>query len=339
VLAAGTVLGTPGAQAAVPRATGDRIVGANAQLAATLGKQLGSDTAGSYVDRSTNQLVITVTTQAAAQKVRAGGATARIVKHSGAMLQAATAELSRSATMAGTAWAVDPVTNQVVVTVDSTVTGAKLSRLKETIAQLGDTARFQSTPGTLSTFIAGGDPIYTGGARCSLGFNVASADGTAYALTAGHCTNIGTTWTGPGNQFLGNRVGSWFPGHDFGLIRYADGWDRPGGVNTYGGGVRDINSAADPVVGQAVQRSGSTTGLHNGTVTALNATVNYAQGTVTGMIQTTVCAEPGDSGGALFAGNTALGLTSGGSGNCSSGGTTYFQPVVQAMYNYGVWVY
>ena len=42
--------------------------------------------------------------------------------------------------------------------------------------------------------------------------------------------------------------------------------------------------------------------------------MNYPQGTVTGMIRTTVCAEPGDSGGALFAGNTALGLTSGGSG-------------------------
>lgn len=38
-------------------------------------------------------------------------------------------------------------------------------------------------------------------------------------------------------------------------------------------------------------------------------------------------AEGGDSGGSLFAGSTALGLTSGGRGSCSSGGTTYFQPV------------
>ncbi|WP_241780208.1 trypsin-like serine protease, partial [Streptomyces wadayamensis] len=49
-----------------------------------------------------------------------------------------------------------------------------------------------------------------------------------------------------------------------------------------------------------------------------------------------VCAEPGDSGGALFAGSTALGLTSGGSGNCSSGGTTFFQPVTEALSAYGV---
>jgi hypothetical protein len=74
-------------------------------------------------------------------------------------------------------------------------------------------------------------------------------------------------------------------------------------------------------------------------VTALNATVNYAEGSVYGMIKTTVCAEGGDSGGALFAGSVALGLTSGGSGNCSSGGTTYFQPVTEALSVYGVSVY
>ena len=74
-------------------------------------------------------------------------------------------------------------------------------------------------------------------------------------------------------------------------------------------------------------------------MTALNATVNYAEGTVSGLIRTNVCAEPGDSGGSLFAGGTALGLTSGGSGNCSTGGTTYFQPVTEALSRYGVSVF
>jgi streptogrisin D len=44
-----------------------------------------------------------------------------------------------------------------------------------------------------------------------------------------------------------------------------------------------------------------------------------------------VCAEPGDSGGSLFDGDTALGLTSGGSGDCASGGETFFQPVTEAL--------
>ena len=75
-------------------------------------------------------------------------------------------------------------------------------------------------------------------------------------------------------------------------------------------------------------------------MTALNVTVRYqGGGTVRGMIQTTVCAEPGDSGGALYAGSTALGLTSGGSGDCRTGGTTFFQPVREAANAYGVTIY
>jgi streptogrisin D len=338
-LVGGTVLAAPTAHAATPTAATAATIAATSQLATTLADQLGSNTAGSYLDSATGKLVVTVTTETAAQQVRATGASARIVTRSGATLQAATDQLRRSASIAGTSWAVDPVTDQVVVTADSTVTGAKLNKLKATVATLGSAARLESTPGALRPLIAGGDAIYTSGARCSLGFNVASANGTPYVLTAGHCTNIGATWTGPNNQSLGNRVGTSFPGNDYGLIQYVDGWDRPGGVDMYNGTVQDITGAADPVVGQAVERSGSTSGRHGGTVTAVNATVNYAQGAVTGMIRTNVCAEPGDSGGALFAGNTALGLTSGGSGNCSSGGETFFQPAVEAMFNYGVWIY
>jgi hypothetical protein len=60
---------------------------------------------------------------------------------------------------------------------------------------------------------------------------------------------------------------------------------------------------------------------------------------VRGLIRTTVCAEPGDSGGPLFSGTTALGLTSGGNGDCRSGGTTFFQPVTEPLRVFGVNVY
>jgi streptogrisin B len=94
-------------------------------------------------------------------------------------------------------------------------------------------------------------------------------------------------------------------------------------------------------VGTTVYRRGSTTGIHSGQVTALNATVNYGSGDIVyGMIQTTVCAEPGDSGGPLYSNSgIAYGLTSGGSGDCSSGGTTFFQPVTEALSAYGVSVF
>ena len=42
--------------------------------------------------------------------------------------------------------------------------------------------------------------------------------------------------------------------------------------------------------------------MHDGEVNGLDASVTYPEGTVDGLIQTDVCAEPGDSGGSLFAG-------------------------------------
>ncbi|CAM5324764.1 Serine protease OS=Streptomyces microflavus OX=1919 GN=Smic_34700 PE=3 SV=1 [Streptomyces microflavus] len=54
------------------------------------------------------------------------------------------------------------------------------------------------------------------------------------------------------------------------------------------------------------------------------------------MTRTSVCAEPGDSGGSYISGSQAQGVTSGGSGNCSSGGTTYFQPLLPALRAYGL---
>jgi secreted trypsin-like serine protease len=57
------------------------------------------------------------------------------------------------------------------------------------------------------------------------------------------------------------------------------------------------------------------------------------------MTRTNVCAEPGDSGGPLYHNTVALGLTSGGSGNCRTGGTTSHQPVTEALSRYGVSVF
>lgn len=312
-----------------------------ALLASTLGDRLGSRASGIYQDTGTGGLVVNVTDEATAREVRAAGATPRFVTRGAAILRAATDTLSREAAIPGTSWSVDPVTNQVRVSADSTVTGAKLAQLQAVLAKLGDTARFERLPGTLRTTITGGDAIYGGPYRCSLGFNV-NRPGTseAYFLTAGHCANAAATWSAAGGQVIGTRAGSSFPGNDYALIRYTSSIARPGAVNLYNGTQRDISGSANAYVGQTVGRSGSTTGFRTGRVTALNVTVNYSDGTtVTGMIGTTVCAEGGDSGGALFAGNTALGLTSGGSGNCSSGGQTFFQPVVEALNAYGVRIY
>ncbi|MFI2377635.1 S1 family peptidase [Streptomyces sp. NPDC018964] len=238
----------------------------------------------------------------------------------------------------GTAWAVDSKTNRVLLTVDSTVSQAEIDKIKREAGDDAAAITVKRTPGKISKLIQGGDAIYASSWRCSLGFNVQDSSGAQYFLTAGHCTDGAGTWysNSARTTAIGSTAGSSFPGNDYGIVRYTGSVSRPGTAN----GV-DITRAATPSVGTTVIRDGSTTGTHSGRVTALNATVNYGGGdVVSGLIQTTVCAEPGDSGGALYGSNgTAYGLTSGGSGNCSSGGTTFFQPVTEALSAYGVSVY
>ncbi|MFD5826103.1 S1 family peptidase [Lentzea sp. NPDC060358] len=107
---------------------------------------------------------------------------------------------------------------------------------------------------------------------------------------------------------------------------------RPGEVDPHDGTRRDIARAGTPVAGQIVGRGGSTTGFHRGEVTGLDVTVNHVDGTTaTGMIGTTARVQGGDSGGPLFAGDTALGLTCGGSGDRTSGGRSFHQPVTEAL--------
>ena len=255
----------------------------------------------------------------------------------------AAAALERSIHAAGTAIGIDARANQVLVTVDSTVTGARLARIRETVAAYGSTARLEVTRGTFrSLALIGGDAIYGSKYRCSLGFNVRSGS-TYYFLTAGHCGKPEPTWWTSANHttLVGSTTNASFPGNDYALVRYDASFVASSNFDSQGSaGNVNIANAVNASVGMSVTRDGSTTGIHSGTVTALNVTVRYqGGGTVRGLIQTTVCAEPGDSGGPLYSGTSAVGLTSGGSGDCRRGGTTFFQPVTEALQVYGVSVY
>jgi streptogrisin B len=233
----------------------------------------------------------------------------------------------------GIAWYIDSAADRVVVTADSTVSAAEQATIEQRAGTDAGAIRIVHVPGTFRPLLSAGDAIYGGQYRCSLGFNAASGS-TYYFLTAGHCGKVATTWyTNAGHTTLiGPTVNYSFPGNDYALVRYANtSLSHPGGF-----------TVADAFVGESVQRKGSTTGTHGGTVTALNVSVRYTgrlHGVVSGLIQTNVCAEPGDSGGPLYDGTKALGITSGGSGDCTSGGTTFFQPVREAANAYGVTVY
>jgi streptogrisin B len=231
----------------------------------------------------------------------------------------------------GIAWYADTASNRLVVTADSTVSQAEIATLKRSTGANAGAIRIVRSAGVFKPLLSAGDAIYGGQYRCSLGFNVVKG-GTYYFLTAGHCGKVAKTWYTNSNHstLIGPTIGYSFPGNDYALVRYDNAsLSHPGGY-----------SAANAFVGEQVKRTGSTTGTHSGTVTALNVTVHYqGGGTVQGLIQTTVCAEPGDSGGPMYDGTKALGITSGGSGDCKSGGTTFFQPVPEAASAYGVTVY
>ncbi|MBO0842108.1 MAG: S1 family peptidase [Nocardioides sp.] len=227
----------------------------------------------------------------------------------------------------GIAWYTDAASGKVVVTAGSTVSDKDVSKLRNGSADV--TVKRSSAP--IRPLVSSGQAIYGGGYRCSLGFNVRKGS-TYYFLTAGHCGQVASAWyTDTAHSTLIGPTQSYtFPGNDYALVRYSNtSLSHPGGW-----------TAANAYIGEAVKRTGSTTGTHSGRVTALNVSVRYTDGgTVTGLIQTNVCAEGGDSGGPLYSGSKALGLTSGGSGDCTSGGTTYYQPVTAALSHYGVSLY
>ncbi|NGN66086.1 S1 family peptidase [Streptomyces sp. A7024] len=309
------------------------------RLAGQLKQDLGAASPGAYLDAD-GGLVVTVTTDAAAEKAEAAGAKAERVQRSAAQLKTAMDTLSAKAAIPGTTWGVNPRTNQVAATYDSTVSKRELARLKKVAAGLDGAVKLSRAPGKLTREVNGGDAIYGGGYRCSAAFNVAK--GTArYFLTAGHCTESGATWSATsGGATIGTREGTSFPTNDYGLVKYASTSGTPGTVNLYNGSSQDITGSANAVVGQSLKKSGSTTKVTSGKVEAVNVTANYGGGDiVSGLVRTTACSAGGDSGGAHFAGATALGIHSGSSGCSGTAGTALHQPVKEALSAYGVNVY
>ena len=237
-------------------------------------------------------------------------------------------------------WGADPKMKSVVVSVLASDKTA-LAKAKSVVAGVpaAQIVLVDEAPRPLWNVIDGQAIRTSSGARCSAGFAARDGSGNRFLITAGHCTNLGGTWSGVGGT-IGPVSASSFPTNDYGKIAItsATALSTPL-VDRYSSGSDvTVSGPATAITGSAVCRSGSTTGWHCGNVQALNQTVNYGSGNIIyGLIRTNVCAEPGDSGGALVSNPgtgtrvTALGMTSGGSGNCTSGGTTFYQPVTEAL--------
>jgi len=304
-------------------------------VAAQLRSASGDSYAGAWLGKDGTTLNIAITDAGLAGQVRAAGATPRVVERSVAELDSAKRALDAEATQADRnlpGWYVDVAANQVVVQALPGDT-EQAEELAEDAGIPDEAVRVvvtKAAPKTLADVI-GAEPYFVniGGeqARCSIGFAIEGG-----FVTAGHCGAVGTETLDKENLDQGEVVASVFPGTaDMGVVQTnADVVEQPF-VNDFDGNALPVGGSTEAPVGAAVCRSGSTTGTFCGTILAKNQTVNYPEGAVTGLTRTDVCAEGGDSGGPWLSGDQAQGVTSGGSGDCTVGGETFFQPLTEIL--------
>ncbi|MEV4466729.1 carbohydrate-binding protein [Micromonospora echinofusca] len=296
-----------------------------------LGTTLGAGYGGTWVTDGGAAVAVGVTRAADAARVRALGAVPVPVTYGEDALDGAVDRLNRRAATAPPAvvgWYADLPGNSVVLLARDG--GSAAARAFAAAAGVpAGAVRVQASTESPRPYadVIGGNAYYTGSSRCSIGFSV---DGGF--VTAGHCGRTGARTSQPG----GTVRGSTFPGRDYAWVQVDAGNTPRGLVNDYRGGTVRVAGSVEAAVGAAVCRSGSTTGWRCGTIQQKNASVTYPEGTVTGLTRSNACAEPGDSGGSWISGDQAQGVTSGGSGNCTSGATMYFQPVNAILAAYGL---
>ena len=297
--------------------------------------RLGSAFAGAWIPAGASKLTVAVTSANAEAIVRGEGATPAVVHVNAAELTATRTKLDRQSSHAAVAgvrgWYVDVPGNRVVVLARP---GAE--RAAQQFAQASGAAGVTVTamaeqPRTMYDIRGGDQYVINGNTLCSVGFAVAGG-----FVSAGHCGGAGSPTLGYNNVSQGTFAGSSFPGNDYSWIRTNGNWTPQPWVNNYAGGNVLVAGSADASIGSSICRSGRTSGWRCGTLLGRDETVVYAQGAVSGLSHSNACAEPGDSGGSWISGNQAQGVTSGGTGNCSSGGTMWFQPVNEILGVYGL---
>ncbi|MGW0331496.1 carbohydrate-binding protein [Streptomyces sp. NPDC003011] len=301
---------------------------------------LGKHFAGAWVKGATSAELTVATTDAAdVPIIEADGAKAAVVKTGLDDLKAAKAKLDAAVTAATALEApvryVDVRTNRVTVQATSRAAGDALVAAAKVDGVLVDVKVSADRPRALHD-IRGGDAYYIEEtARCSIGFAVTKAEQQGFA-SAGHCGKAGEKTTGFNKVPQGTFQASVFPAQDMSWVAANSDWSATPDVKGEGDTNAQVGGSVQALVGAAICRSGSTTGWHCGTVEQHETSVSYAEGTVDGVTRTTVCAEPGDSGGPYISGTQAQGVTSGGSGDCKTGGTTFYQPINPVLSKFGL---
>ncbi|GGK80746.1 ricin-type beta-trefoil lectin domain protein [Mangrovihabitans endophyticus] len=299
-----------------------------------LRQQLGKKFGGAWIPDGSARLTVAVTSAKDAAKVRAAGADAKLVKRGESDLNADRAKLDKNSKKADDAvrsWYVDPKSNSVVINAKPGAEAKAKAFAKASGAGSITVQTLAEQPKTMYDIRGGDQYVINGNTLCSVGFAVSGG-----FVSAGHCGGTGSPTLGYNNVAQGTFAGSSFPGNDYSWIRTNSNWTPQPWVNNYQGGNVLVSGSQEAAIGSSICRSGRTTGWRCGTLLGKNETVNYSQGAVSGLSRSNACAEPGDSGGSWISGNQAQGVTSGGSGNCTSGGTMWFQPVNEILGAFGL---
>lgn len=297
----------------------------------SLAYTLDEDFGGLWIGSGTTDVHVAVTDTSRMSEVSAYGYIPTLVGHSAKQLSGFQKALdaAKGAPKGVTGWHVDIPSNSVVLlakpgTADKARAWAVGKGVPAGVVRVETTT---ASPRPYADIVGGTAYYINASSRCSVGFSVTHPSRGPGFVSAGHCGSTGASVTS-GTGSPGTFIVSSFPGNDYSYIDAGSSWTASPRVN---GSSQQVANANVAPVGSSICRSGSTTGWHCGTVQQLNTSVTYPQGTVSQVTRTNVCAEPGDSGGSFISGASAQGMTSGGSGNCSSGGTTYFQPVGEAL--------
>ncbi|MFC3986112.1 S1 family peptidase [Streptosporangium jomthongense] len=171
-------------------------------------------------------------------------------------------------------------------------------------------------------YIRGGG-LLNGSNNCTNGFNVISSTGAKGSLTARHCADGSQYYTYRNHSNYDTdttTLSRWFRAQDYDLARYDSSsttsmtqtrtfyydWNLPRYAHDVG---------TSPVVGQPVCKFGRTTGATCDNITDTNVDISdedwITDGkTYKGNIVTDDMVDPGDSGGPLYYGNRAWGITS-----------------------------
>ena len=315
----------------------------------------GVDPRGAFFD-SKGKLTVNVADARAARHVEGAGLKARIARHTAGELDGIKHELDKAAGQrmptGVQGWGVDPASNKVVIQVRDRSTAAGQAFL-EKAASYGSAVTVQNTDSTAVTTagtIYPGSRMDYGNHYCSVGFGARNSSGDQVLVTAGHCVENLPDLYYDGSHFAKGTSSRFEHGRDsvdMGLASVDSDTTIAAQIGTWNNGSNiAVKGSQRAAVGSDVCKSGATSYWTCGSIKSYNYSVTYSDPgqpdtLVTHLGLSNTCDLGGDSGGAWVSGNQGQGMTSGGrTDNSCNGvygrGTSYFQPLDDALKYYGL---